>query len=504
MAIRALQNFFKTTISVACSSAVGNIYVLTLPTTTNGYLVINPKDTSKREIIEYNATGTDANGNYVYANARGVGGTTAQAHDINEPIRMNFTAQHWEELLKKDVTDSNFDAGNKKIKNVVNPTSNQDACTKLYADNLAIAGAPDASDVTKGIAKLSVAPAVPTNPIAIGSNDPQLTNIPSTGQKAALAGSAGTPSDTNRYLTQEDTTFVKTSGDQTIAGVKTFSSIPVLPASDPTTDNQAARKAYIDSKINNLALQQRIPIRATGVNFSSYTRMTSTIDGKELFIISSTDANTDIKIVRFYRDTNLYFLTHEITITAVFASSMVSCAVIGNYLYIHIYVGGSNYLRRYNKADLTNETIFTFSGTLPNYGMAATTNGTDLFLATTTADTLRKYSLSGTVATFVSDVVFTSIGNYYNGGLIYNGANIYSTVGDITSDIKKYAITGGAILATYNNATLLKSYTNQTNKRVFMVNSEFIGMGSAFQEYNGASYIDTLLLNPLTKTINFI
>jgi len=34
--------------------------------------------------------------------------------------------------------------------------------------------------------------------------------------------------------------------NQTIAGVKTFSSIPVLPASDPTTDNQAARKAYVD------------------------------------------------------------------------------------------------------------------------------------------------------------------------------------------------------------------------------------------------------------------
>ena len=33
---------------------------------------------------------------------------------------------------------------------------------------------------------------------------------------------------------------------QTIAGVKTFSSIPVLPASDPTTSNQAARKAYVD------------------------------------------------------------------------------------------------------------------------------------------------------------------------------------------------------------------------------------------------------------------
>lgn len=35
-------------------------------------------------------------------------------------------------------------------------------------------------------------------------------------------------------------------GIQTINGVKTFGSIPVLPASDPTLDNQAARKLYSD------------------------------------------------------------------------------------------------------------------------------------------------------------------------------------------------------------------------------------------------------------------
>jgi len=41
--------------------------------------------------------------------------------------------------------------------------------------------------------------------------------------------------------------YVATSGNQTIAGVKTFSSIPVGPASDPTTNNQLARKAYVDA-----------------------------------------------------------------------------------------------------------------------------------------------------------------------------------------------------------------------------------------------------------------
>jgi len=40
--------------------------------------------------------------------------------------------------------------------------------------------------------------------------------------------------------------IVQTFGDQTIDGVKTFDSIPVLPGTDPTQDNQSARKAYVD------------------------------------------------------------------------------------------------------------------------------------------------------------------------------------------------------------------------------------------------------------------
>ncbi len=44
-----------------------------------------------------------------------------------------------------------------------------------------------------------------------------------------------------------DAAVVKLTGDQSVAGIKTFSSIPVLPASNPTTDNQATRKLYVDT-----------------------------------------------------------------------------------------------------------------------------------------------------------------------------------------------------------------------------------------------------------------
>ena len=42
--------------------------------------------------------------------------------------------------------------------------------------------------------------------------------------------------------------LVTKTGAQVIAGVKTFSSIPILPASDPTTDNEATRKAYVNAQ----------------------------------------------------------------------------------------------------------------------------------------------------------------------------------------------------------------------------------------------------------------
>jgi hypothetical protein len=81
--------------------------------------------------------------------------------------------------------------------------------------------------------------------------------------------SAGLDIANKQYVDGEVTdlgnTVVKLSGNQTIAGVKTFSSIPVVSAS-PTVDNQLARKKYVDDQkvlidadvanIENVILQQ--------------------------------------------------------------------------------------------------------------------------------------------------------------------------------------------------------------------------------------------------------
>lgn len=74
--------------------------------------------------------------------------------------------------------------------------------TVKYVNDTAIAGAPDSSTTTKGIVKMSTAPASATEPIAVGTND---TRVPTQDENDALAGTSGTPSSTNKYVTNDDT-----------------------------------------------------------------------------------------------------------------------------------------------------------------------------------------------------------------------------------------------------------------------------------------------------------
>lgn len=63
----------------------------------------------------------------------------------------------------------------------------------------------------------------------------------------AYLGITAKAADSDKLDGIDSTGFVQTSGNQTVEGVKTFSSIPVLPSTNPTTANQAVRKAYVDA-----------------------------------------------------------------------------------------------------------------------------------------------------------------------------------------------------------------------------------------------------------------
>lgn len=81
-------------------------------------------------------------------------------------------------------------------------------------------------------------------------------------------------------------------GTYTFLGVKTFDSIPVLPASDPTTANQATRKSYVDTlNAQNVKLTGNQSISDT----KQFENLTITNVGNfnrgATIIVASTDSN---------------------------------------------------------------------------------------------------------------------------------------------------------------------------------------------------------------------
>lgn len=165
--LKTLQNFYKAVVTTGLDTGTGTCYVSVLPTPSAGYLVINPSNVTKREIVAYSGTGTDEGGSYVTLTTRGVGGTTEQAHDVNEPVRMNLTAEYYAEV--------------------------QDEVDDLQGqiDTLVLQNAPNASTTTRGIVLMSTAPAEAGTSIVVSTNDPRVnrTNDPS-GFVSVSTGSA--------------------------------------------------------------------------------------------------------------------------------------------------------------------------------------------------------------------------------------------------------------------------------------------------------------------------
>lgn len=97
--------------------------------------------------------------------------------------------------------------------------------------------------------------------------------------------------------------FVAKTGNQTVSGVKTFSSSPVVP--DPTTSGQAANKAYVDAQIAGGASTTltgditgtgigtiATTLSNTGVSAGSYTKVT--VDAKGRVSAGSAQTAADI------------------------------------------------------------------------------------------------------------------------------------------------------------------------------------------------------------------
>lgn len=118
------------------------------------------------------------------------------------------------------------------------PTTTNQATRKSYVDTL------DAANVkltgAQTVAGVKTFSSIPVGP----------ASDPTTGNQLTRKSYVDAGDSTNATaISTLDGEVVKLTGDQSVAGIKTFSSIPVGPASDPTTDNQLTRKLYVDSGI---------------------------------------------------------------------------------------------------------------------------------------------------------------------------------------------------------------------------------------------------------------
>ena len=135
-------------------------------------------------------------------------------------------------------------------------------------------------------------------------------------------------------------------------------------------------------------------------------------------------------------NTQNYYITHKTTLSA--NQGVHGMAVLGSYMYLSAANAGSGILRRYDVADLANVTTMTISGTNSFGNKAMWTDGTYLY-AYTSSGTFKQYSISGTTATEVTNVSFTSAGVVL--AAISDNTNVWMTDSNAplgTTTIRKY------------------------------------------------------------------
>ena len=173
---------------------------------------------SSKEHIQAVKTGANLASIYSVSRQGTLTSGTARAHRLGASVTLTdfATIKYMNDLLKGSTSlDSTAPLKYDGVADMTGDT-NKIASVK-YVNDTAIAGAPDASTTTKGITKMSVAPVSAANPIAVGDNDPR---VPTQGENDALVGTSGTPSSSNKYVTNDDTT-----GTGSIYRASSFSTI---------------------------------------------------------------------------------------------------------------------------------------------------------------------------------------------------------------------------------------------------------------------------------------
>jgi hypothetical protein len=98
------QNFFVTKLREACDATATTIYVDTVPSITEGTLVLEYANSTKHEIIHF----TGVSGYGLTGCTRGLEGTTAKSHSAGTDVRQNLTAGMIDKIINGVITTENI------------------------------------------------------------------------------------------------------------------------------------------------------------------------------------------------------------------------------------------------------------------------------------------------------------------------------------------------------------------------------------------------------------
>lgn len=139
-----------------------------------------------------------------------------------------------------------LDAGGNRITNVADPIANTDAANKQYVDNVAVSGAPNANETTKGIVQLATNAQMGTA-TSVGSTGARL--IPPNDQLVKVSSGVA---DQNKIAVLDATgTFANGFIDKvrTWTTVQSFTADNAQITTAPDTGNDATNKTYVDGAI---------------------------------------------------------------------------------------------------------------------------------------------------------------------------------------------------------------------------------------------------------------
>jgi len=115
----------------------------------------------------------------------------------------------------------------------------------------------------------------------------------------------------------DSTGFVNTSGAQTVAGTKTFSSIPVLPASNPTTANEAVRKGFADATYLGITAKAADADKLDGNDSTYFAKATDIPSSATLYTATLVGwSGTPTQAMKYVRIGKLMILTIYISGTS--------------------------------------------------------------------------------------------------------------------------------------------------------------------------------------------